>query len=89
MSLVYINDISSSIVSTTKLYADDTSLLHRITDINSKIELQNDLNTIDKWSKQWAVTFMIQVNRMLYTYLESENITTHTITYFRTVQLKM
>ena len=38
MFLVYINDISSSIVSTTKLYADDTSLLHRITDINSKIE---------------------------------------------------
>ena len=57
MFLVCINDISSSIVSTTKLYADDTSLLHRITDINSKIELQNDLNTIDKWSKHWAVTF--------------------------------
>ena len=59
MFLVYINDVSSSIVSTTKLYADYTSLLHRITDINSKIELQNDLNTIDKWSEQWAVTFKV------------------------------
>ena len=59
MFLVYINDVSSSIVSTTKLYADDTSLLHRITDKISKIELQNDLNTIDKWSEQWAVTFKV------------------------------
>ena len=83
MFFVYINDISSSIVSTTKLYADDTSLLHRITDINSKIDIllisgQNN-GQLD----------LIQVNRMLYTYLESENITIHTITYLRTVQLKM
>ena len=84
MFLIYINDIPSSIVSTTKLYADDTSLLHRITDINSKIELKNDLNTIDNWSKEWLVTFKSQA--LLYTYLESENITTHTTTYFKTIQ---
>ena len=77
MFLVYINDISSSIVSTTKLYADDTSLLHRITDINSKIELQNDLNTIDKWSEQWAVTFNPSKSHALHISRKREHHNTH------------
>ena len=77
MFLVYINDISSSIVSTTKLYADDTSLLHRITDINSKIELQNDLNTIDKWSEQWAVTFNPSKSHALHISRKREHYNTH------------
>ena len=77
MFLVYINDISSSIVSTTKLYADDTSLLHRITDINSKIVLQNDLNTIDKWSEQWAVTFNPSKSHSLHISRKREHHNTH------------
>ena len=77
MFLVYINDISSSIVSTTKLYADDTSLLHRITDINSRIELQNDLNTIDKWSKHWAVTFNPSKSHALHISRQREHHNTH------------
>ena len=52
MFLIYINDISSSVVSITKLFANDTSLLHIITDIYSKIEFINDLNTNDNWTKQ-------------------------------------
>ena len=81
MFLVYIN-ISSSIVSNTKLYADDTSLLHKITDINSNFKTISILLISGQNN-------LIQVNHMLYIYLESKNITTHTITYFRTVQLKM
>ena len=56
--LIYINDISNSVGSVTKLYADDTSLLKRITDKNtSTAQLQEDLGFIDEWSKKWEVNF--------------------------------
>ena len=77
MFLIYINDISSSIVSTTKLYGDNTSLLHRISDINSKIELQNDLNAIDNWSKQWAVIFNPSKSHALHISRKREHHNTH------------
>ena len=51
------NDISDSIISTIRLYADNV-LIYRV--INSKADttcLQNDLLTLDNWVKKWQMKF--------------------------------
>ena len=56
--LVYVNDIADSLLSITRLFADDSSLAvssHNIADMETT--LNNDLNIITNWSKQWLVNF--------------------------------
>lgn len=59
--LIYINDISDNLTGETFLFADDSSLFHKINkNINRCIELVNhDLEAIDKWSEQWLVTINV------------------------------
>jgi len=48
MFLLYINDITTNITSSTRLFADDCVLycvVHHL--------LQQDLNRITQWTKQW------------------------------------
>ena len=55
--LIYINDITDSIISTIRLYADN-ALIYRV--INSKTDttcLQNDLLTLKNWAKKWQMKF--------------------------------
>lgn len=56
--LIYINDIAEPLLSTTRLFADDSSLSVSSSDIKY-IEhiLNNDLKEISNWSKQWLVNF--------------------------------
>ena len=56
--LIYVNDIADSLVSTTRLFADDSSLAVSSSD-TSVIEstLNNDLKKISSWAKQWLVKF--------------------------------
>ena len=55
--LVYIDDIIKDIETNILLYADDTLLLHPINEPNSFHALNNDLKTLDLWSKLWLVNF--------------------------------
>ena len=49
--LIYINDLSDGLLSNAKLFADDTSLLSVVHDINtSAIELNSDLKKINDWA---------------------------------------
>ncbi len=57
--LIYINDISDNVQCDSFLFADDTSIFKNVTnlDINSAANaINNDLNEIHKWSKQWLVS---------------------------------
>ena len=56
--LVYVNDITASLLSVARLFADDTSLACT-TSITSELQriLNHDLDISTKWSKQWLVTF--------------------------------
>ena len=57
-SLIYINDINEGIVSTTKLFADDTSMYLSVDDDETRSETLNlDLNKIQLWANKWKVTF--------------------------------
>ena len=51
--LVYINDLSNVVKSNPKLFADDTSLLSVIHDVNSsQIDLNEDVDRINYWAYQ-------------------------------------
>ena len=55
--LIYINDITHSITSTIRLYADDI-LIYRV--INTEADansLQQDLYTLENWANTWQMKF--------------------------------
>jgi len=55
--LLYINDITTSIQSTIRLYADDV-LIYRIIDSeNDHLILQNDINRLEHWANLWSMNF--------------------------------
>ncbi len=56
--LIYVNDIAHSLLSTTRLFADDSSLAVSSSEVNHiETTLNTDLNIITEWSKQWLVQF--------------------------------
>jgi hypothetical protein len=55
---VYINDIVADIESDINLFADDTSLLNVIDQLQTTFDTLNlDLQTLSEWAGQWLVTF--------------------------------
>ena len=56
--LVYINDISESLLSLTRLFADDSSLFYSATNIND-IEgiINHDLRILVRWAAKWLINF--------------------------------
>ena len=64
--LIYINDINKGIVSTTKLFADDTSMYLSVDDDETRSEtLNSDLNKINVWANKWKVTFNCQKTKLV------------------------
>ena len=56
--LIYVNDIADSLLSLTRLFADDSSLFYSATSIDDIQGLINhDLVLLSRWAKQWLVTF--------------------------------
>ena len=56
--LIYVNDISDSLLSLTRLFADDSSLYYSASSINDIEGITNhDLALISAFAKQWLVTF--------------------------------
>ena len=56
--LIYINDLPDGIMSTCKIFGDDTSLFPIIIDTrNSKNTLNPDLGIIKNWAYQWKIQF--------------------------------
>ena len=56
--LIYVNDISESLLSLTRLFADDSSLYYSTTSIDDIEGLINhDLRLISNWAKKWLVNF--------------------------------
>ena len=56
---LYVNDISSGILSTVKLYADDTKVYREISDIARDTSVfQSDLFHLTNWSEVWQLNFI-------------------------------
>ena len=56
--LFYVNDITETLLSLTRLFADNSSLFFSATNIQDLQGILNhDLAVISAWTKQWLVTF--------------------------------
>ena len=56
--LIYVNDIADSLLSITRLFADDSSLFYSASSLDDIQGLINhDLILLSQWAKQWLVTF--------------------------------
>lgn len=62
--LIYINDLPNNLVSSTKLFADDTSLFSIVTSIEKSCnDLNGDLDAIKMWAHQWKMSFNPDLNK--------------------------
>ena len=55
--VIYINDLPDNIISDIFLFADDTKFFRRIVDSDDAAVIQQDLDTLHKWSSDWLLKF--------------------------------
>ena len=55
--MVYINDLPEVVSSSIKIFEDDTKLYCSVSTPDDVAQLQNDINALTKWSKQWQLAF--------------------------------
>ncbi len=57
--LIYINDLSESIKSEVRMFADDTFIFHVETNNRQSTvdDLDQDLRNISQWANQWKMSF--------------------------------
>ena len=55
--VIYINDINTNITSDIRLFADDTIIYRMIHTTADTARLQDDINTLAKWSYDWQMEF--------------------------------
>jgi hypothetical protein len=55
--LVCINDLLSNVNATGRLFADDCLLYRTIKTTNDEVSLQNNLDTLQQWEKDWLMSF--------------------------------
>jgi len=55
--LIYINDLPDIVKSSVKLFADDTKLYAEVMSSNDSEKIQEDLNSLAKWSDKWQLKF--------------------------------
>ena len=55
--LLYINDIGLCLKSTIRLYADDVLLHYPITNTSSVEAFQKDLDSLERWAREWQMSF--------------------------------
>ena len=55
--VLYINDLPESVKSQILLFADDTKVFRPILSEKDSLELQNDINSLDEWTKKWLLKF--------------------------------
>ena len=55
--ITYINDLPNHVLSSVRLFADDTKLFSRSDDKEKSNSLQEDLDRLQDWSEQWLLRF--------------------------------
>ena len=55
--LVYINDLEEGVTGSILKFADDTKLFRKTKEIGDKLNLQDDIDKLVKWSEKWQMLF--------------------------------
>ena len=63
--LLFINDIDNGIQSSLRLFADDTILYREIWSKDDHNIIQNDIQTLFKWSQTWILDFNVSQCKVL------------------------
>ena len=85
--LIYVNDITESLLSISRLYADDSSLAVSSDNIDYiETTLNHDLLTISNWAQQWLVNFNPSKTEVMFLTLAKNNIVRPSL-FFDNVQL--
>ena len=62
--LIYINDLTQNISANMKLFADDSSLFIKVTNVDTAHQtLMNDLDTITAWARLWKMKFNPDISK--------------------------
>ena len=65
--LIYVNDIADSLLSLTRLFADDSSLFFSASSLDDiQVLINHDLILLSQWAKQWLVTFNPSKQKQFY-----------------------
>ena len=83
--LIYMNDLAEDISSTTKLYADDTSLFSVANNIDESANQMNiNLKKISLWAYQWKMSFNSDISKQAQEVIFSRKIIniSHPVLYF-------
>jgi len=64
--LVYINDLDVDIVNSILKFADDTKIFGPVSDLAQHHQLQDDLNTLPQWSKDWQMLFHVDKCKVMH-----------------------
>jgi len=57
--IIYINDLDCELISKIGKFADDTKMCKSVNNIADMKELQDDLNKLEDWSKDWQMQFNV------------------------------
>ena len=57
--IIYVNELPSLVNSTMKMFADDSKLYRSINDNRDVMAFQEDLDTLDNWSREWLLKFNV------------------------------
>ena len=66
MFLIYVNDLPEGILSSLKLFADDTKIYRSISSADDRILLQEDLDRLSLWSVKWQLPFNINKCKVIH-----------------------
>ena len=65
MFLIYVNDMPVGIDSYMNMFADDTKIMRRVKNMEDCNKLQEDLDRIYEWSKEWQMEFNISKSHVM------------------------
>jgi len=64
--LIYINDLDDGIVNLILKFADDTKIIGAVSDLAQHHQLQDDLDTLLQWSKDWQMLFHVDKCKVMH-----------------------
>ena len=71
MFILFINDLPDRVQSSIKIFANDTKLYAPMKNQSSAVSLQEDINSLLKWSSDWKMPF--SANKCVVVYLGKNN----------------
>ena len=64
--LLYVNDLPDQIKTNIRMFADDTKIWSQVSCPGDTVKLQEDLDMLGEWSKQWLLNFNPQKCKLMH-----------------------